>query len=109
MIKHFFNFEDCKVEDLGNGVKRKVLAYNNNLMAVEVSFEQGAIGALHQHQHEQITYIIEGEFEFEINGEKRVLKAGDTTYKEPTVIHGCICLKQGKLLDIFTPCREDYL
>jgi quercetin dioxygenase-like cupin family protein len=109
MTQHFFDFEDSKVEDLGNGVKRKVLAYNNNLMAVEVSFVQGAIGALHQHQHEQITYIIEGEFEFEINGEKRVLKAGDTAYKEPAVIHGCVCLKQGKLLDIFTPCREDYL
>jgi len=109
MTQHFFDFEDSKVEDLGNGVKRKVLAYNNNLMAVEVSFVQGAKGALHQHQHEQITYIIDGEFEFNIGGEIKVLRAGDSTYKEPNIIHGAVCLAPGKLLDIFTPHREDFI
>lgn len=109
MIQHFFNFNDCREEDLGKGVRRRVLAYEKNLMAVEVSFEEGAVGALHKHPHEQISYIIDGEFEFEINGEKRVLKAGDTTFKEPGVLHGAICLKAGRILDIFTPCREDFI
>jgi quercetin dioxygenase-like cupin family protein len=97
------------MEDLGNGVRRKVLSYNNNLMVVEVSYEKGAVGALHQHPHEQITYIIDGEFEFEIDGEKKILRAGDTTYKEPNVWHGAVCLKPGKILDIFTPCRKDFI
>lgn len=109
MIQHYFNHEDCKQEDLGGGVKRRILSYHNNLMVVEVSYEEGAIGALHKHPHEQITYIIDGEYEFNINGEKKVLKAGDTTYKEPDVLHGCVCLKPGKILDIFTPCREDFI
>lgn len=109
MVQHYFKYEDYELEDLGGGVKRKILSYSNNLMVVEVSFEKGAVGALHQHPHEQCTYIIEGEFEFEIDGEKKVLRAGDSTYKEPNVMHGAVCLKSGKLLDIFTPCREDFI
>jgi quercetin dioxygenase-like cupin family protein len=109
MIQHYFDYNECELEDLGGGVSRKILAYNQNLMVVEVSFDEGAIGALHQHTHEQITYIIDGEFEFNIGGEIKVLRAGDSTYKEPNIIHGAVCLAPGKLLDIFTPHREDFI
>lgn len=108
-VRNFFLHEDLELQDLGDGVSRKILAYNDNLMVVEVYFEEGAIGTVHTHPHEQITYIIEGEFEFNIGGNKKVLKAGDSTFKEPNVPHGAVCLKKGKLLDIFTPCREDFL
>lgn len=108
-IRNYFLSEDIEIEDLGNGVSRKILAYNENLMAVEVIFEEGAVGAIHTHPHEQITYVLEGEFEFNINGNKTVLKVGDSTFKEPNIPHGAVCLKKGKLLDIFTPCRKDFL
>ena len=100
---------DCKLEDLGGGVSRKILAHNGSLMQVQVFFEQGAIGAMHSHPHEQLTYVLSGEFEFTIGEEKRVVRAGDTLYKKPHIMHGCICLKPGTLLDTFTPVREDFL
>lgn len=109
MVQHYYVSEDMVSEDLGGGVTRRVLAYEDNLMVVEVLFEEGSVGALHSHPHEQITYIIEGEFEFDIGGEKKILKAGDTTYKEPEIVHGAVCLKKGKLLDIFTPYRADFV
>ncbi|MDO5725070.1 MAG: cupin domain-containing protein [Tissierellia bacterium] len=108
-MKNFFKNSDIEIEDLGDGIKRKVIAFNENLMAVEIYFEEGAVGAMHKHPHEQISYIIEGEFEFTIGGQKQILKPGDSAIKEPNILHGAICLKKGKLLDIFTPCREDYL
>ncbi len=108
-IKNFFSGNESQLEDLGNGLKRKVTAYNENLMSVEVHFEEGAIGALHSHEHEQITYIMSGEFEFSVGGQKKVLKAGDSAYKQPNLEHGALCLKAGVLLDIFTPCRKDFL
>lgn len=108
-LKHYVLNEDALLEDIGGGIKRKVLAYHDNLMVVEVYFEEGAIGELHSHPHEQITYILDGEFEFNIGGEKKIVKAGDTTFKEPNVVHGAICLKAGRLLDIFTPHREDFV
>ena len=93
----------------GEGVVRRILAYTDGLMCVENHFQQGAIGALHSHPHTQITYIVSGEFSFTIDSETRVVSAGDTLLKEDGVVHGCTCLKEGILLDIFTPMREDFL
>ena len=108
-IQNYFLGKDNELTDLGNGLKRRVTAYNENLMCVEVHFEEGAVGALHSHPHEQITYIISGEFEFNIGGKKKRLTAGDSTFKQPDIEHGAVCLKKGVLLDIFTPSRKDFL
>lgn len=91
------------------GVVRRVLAYSKDLMCVENTFEEGAVGSLHHHPHTQITYVVSGEFEFEIQGEKKIVRPGDTMLKMNDVIHGCVCLKAGTLLDIFNPMREDFV
>jgi len=107
--KHYFFDSEIPLEDLGNKIRRKVLAYNDNLMMVLVHFEKGAVGKIHSHPHEQITYVLEGEFEFTIGGDRNVVKAGDSMYKEPNIPHGTTCLKKGSLLDIFYPHREDFI
>ena len=107
--KPFVFSEECKTEDLGKGVKRKILAYGDDLMHVEVHFEEGSSGKEHSHPHAQTTYVLEGEFEFIIGGEIKIVKKGDTLYSAPDVIHGCRCIKKGILLDTFTPIREDFL
>lgn len=96
-------------EELGGGVKRKILAYGDSLMQVEVHFEEGSIGAMHSHPHSQLTYVLSGEFEFTIGEEKKIVRQGDTLYKVPNIQHGCICLKKGVLLDTFNPYREDFI
>ena len=101
--------EDVKLDDLGKGVSRKVLSHNSNLMMVEVHFEEGAVGELHSHYHEQCTYVAEGEFEFTIGNKKEIVKKGDSIYFESNIKHGNICLKKGYLVDVFTPMREDFL
>lgn len=108
-IKNFFMNEEIKLQKLDEKTSRKILAYNDNLMIVEVHFEKDGIGSMHIHPHEQITYVIEGEFEFTINGVKKVVKKGDSLYMQKDVLHGAHCLKKGVLLDIFTPHREDFL
>ncbi|MCE0494764.1 cupin domain-containing protein [Vibrio salinus] len=100
---------DIPMEDLGEGVSRKVLAYSDNIMSVEVHFEKGAIGAMHSHPHEQLTYVLSGAFEFTIGGETKVVRTGDTLYKEPNIEHGCVCLEAGVLIDTFTPMRKDFV
>lgn len=106
---NYFFYKNMKQKNLENGISRKVLAYNDNLMTVEVSFEEGAQGQMHNHPHEQITYVLEGEFLFKIGDSEKVVTVGDTLYKQPNILHGCICLKKGKLLDIFTPMRTDFI
>ena len=107
--KSFVYNEEKQLTDLGGGVKRKVLAYGDNMMQVEVHFEEGSIGADHTHPHTQTTYVLEGEFEFTVAGETKVVKKGDMVYMVPDVLHGCKCLKKGVLLDSFNPYREDFV
>ncbi|MBP5291013.1 MAG: cupin domain-containing protein [Lachnospiraceae bacterium] len=102
-------YKDIIPEDLGNGVVKRVLAYSDDVMCVENHFEKGAIGALHHHPHTQITYVISGRFCFEIDGEKHEVSKGDTLLKTDGVEHGCVCLEEGTLLDIFSPYREDFV
>lgn len=101
--------EDCNFITVSEGVERKILAYGDQLMAVEVHFEKDAIGALHSHPHTQLTYVLEGRFEFVVNGVKNIVKKGDTIYNTPNLVHGCKCIEKGVLLDIFTPYREDFI
>lgn len=100
---------DIELVDLGNGVKRKILAHDGSMMAVEVHFDKDAIGAMHSHPHEQLTYVLSGVFEFTIGDETHLVSAGDTLYKQPNIIHGCVCKEAGVLLDTFTPQRLDFL
>ena len=100
---------DAEICDLGEDVKRKILSYGDNLMLVEVHFEEGAEGKMHSHPHAQTTYVLSGEFEFTIDGKTKIVKKGDTMYDTPNVLHGCRCLKAGVLLDTFSPEREDFI
>lgn len=96
-------------EQAGKGVQRRVLAYCDEMMCVENTFEKGAVGALHSHPHTQITYVAQGSFEFTINGVTKVVHKGDTLLKQHGVEHGCVCLEAGVLVDFFTPMRKDFV
>lgn len=101
--------DEIEWEGLGGGVFRKFLGYDNQIMMVQVKFNEGALGSSHQHFHTQATYIVSGKFEFEIDGVKQILKAGDGVYIEPNLLHSAVCLEAGMLIDTFSPVREDFL
>ncbi|MBK6936652.1 MAG: cupin domain-containing protein [Chitinophagaceae bacterium] len=108
-LKVFIENRSIPWEDLGQGVKRKILAYDERLMVVKVEFEKGAVGVVHQHHHTQITHIDSGLFEVEINGDRKILKGGDAFFIPPNVMHGAVCLEPGILIDVFSPMREDFV
>lgn len=101
--------KDVALTDLGGGVKRRVLAYNDHMMIVEVHFEQGGVGAPHTHPHTQCTYVQSGRFRFTIDGRDAEVGAGDSIAFPPEVVHGTLCLEAGVLLDVFSPMRKDFL
>ncbi|HPE92195.1 MULTISPECIES: cupin domain-containing protein [unclassified Sphaerochaeta] len=101
--------EHATSESVGEGVSRKILAYNETMMQVEVMFEKGGIGSVHTHPHTQVTYVLEGSFEFTVAGKPVVVNKGDALLFAPNIPHGTVCLQKGAVLDVFTPCREDFL
>ncbi|KHT61850.1 pectin degradation protein [Photobacterium gaetbulicola] len=107
----FFEINNNEWEDLGDGIKRKIVGHTEDLMAVHLEFAKGAIGHPHAHDiHDQIGYVVEGSFEAEVDGEKRVLKKGDAYIAAKLAVHGAVALKEGSiLLDMFSPVRQDFL
>ncbi|HKL11205.1 MAG TPA: cupin domain-containing protein [Clostridia bacterium] len=101
--------EEGKKFDLKEGIHSTIKGFGGGLMAVENKFEKGAVAPGHKHVHEQIAYIVSGKFEFSLNGEKRLLKAGDSLYAASQEEHGCVCIEEGTVLDVFSPQREDFL
>lgn len=102
--------KDAEVKNLGGGVTRKILSYSRQLMTCELFFEEGAVGEMHSHPHEQIGYIVSGKLILKEEGqEDKVLVTGDTYHILPDIRHGVVTLAPTKLLDIFTPMREDFL
>jgi len=94
--------------DLGGGVSRKVLAYSDQMMIVEVHFERGGVGAPHTHPHQQLTYVQSGRFRFTLDGQEFEVSQGDTLHFPSDVLHGTVCLESGILLDIFHPMRSEF-
>ncbi len=90
-------------------VSRVIRAHGQSLMLVEVSFETGGVGAEHAHPHEQATYCLAGEFRFTVQGETRTLRTGDSVFIPAGARHGTLCVSAGRLLDSFSPAREDFL
>lgn len=110
------NFTDEFVEDqstpwtdLGAGIKRKIMGYDDKIMLVKVAFEKDAIGTLHHHPHTQISFVESGLFEVEIDGKKKDLVKGDVFCVQPNMVHGVVCKQAGTLIDVFSPMREDFV
>jgi len=101
--------QDIEFEPAGEGVRRKILAYNEQLMMVEVHFEQGAEGSVHTHPHLQSTYVLSGAFRFSIAGKDVEVRQGDTIAFPGGIPHGTLCLEAGVLMDVFTPMRKDFV
>lgn len=101
---------DFPVVDTDPGVTRQVLADHPELMVVAFKFaEAGAEGKLHNHPHIQSTFVQSGSFQFSIDDQKTVVGPGDSFVVPTNVVHGCVCLEPGTLIDSFTPRRDDFL
>jgi quercetin dioxygenase-like cupin family protein len=96
-------------EDAGEGIRRKILTYDTDVMMVRVAFEAGAVGALHSHPHIQCSLVEEGVFDITIEGRTERLKKGDSFLVPPDAVHGAVAIEAGMLLDVFTPMREDFV
>ncbi len=101
---------DFPVVPTGENVSRQVLSDHPQMMVVAFRFAaKGAVGDLHNHPHVQSTYVESGRFEFTLGEEKREVSAGDSFVIPSDLVHGCVCLEPGTLVDCFTPRRDDFL
>ncbi len=109
MTSPFLDTTDLVPKQLAPGIEAG-LASGEKIMLARVSIAPDAIVPLHSHPHEQAGVCLEGEFDLEVDGEVRRIRAGsmylipgDTPHTARGVGVPCVTL------DIFSPPREDYL
>lgn len=81
-----------------------------SLMANFVRFQPNTVAPVHTHEEEQITVVIDGEFEFDLAGDVRIMRPGMAAVVPPGVSHGARthdtdCFE----IDIFHPPRRALL
>jgi quercetin dioxygenase-like cupin family protein len=105
-------YDEMAVEQIRDGVERR-LGHTDNLMIVVIDFDDGPTGEPdppHSHPHEQVSYVAAGEILFVLGDQQTQLKAGDLFLVPSGVPHTIQQLtKHVRLVDCFTPIREDFL
>ncbi len=91
------------------GIQMRVLAWGGSLMMTQVFFTKGATSDPHSHKHEQLSYVVEGDFIYFIDDKEYEVKQGYSIYIPSDVSHWVKAITDGSLVDVFTPIREDFL
>ena len=82
----------------------------DKLMVNFVTFEPHTEAPVHWHDEEQITYVMDGELEFEVAGETRTMRRGEAVVIPPNVPHGARTLDSSCVeIDVFHPPRRGVL
>ncbi len=84
------------------------LVHTENMTLVFWDVEKDAAVPEHHHVHEQIMHVIEGDFEFTLDGETAIYNPGDIVPIASNLSHSGKALTPCKLMDIFSPAREEY-
>jgi quercetin dioxygenase-like cupin family protein len=103
-----YTWESMDKEVVNERIWRKVIT-GDKAMVAQVFIAKGAVVPEHHHESEQITYILTGALEFEIEGRQIVVSAGQVLRIPSNVPHRAVALEDTLDLDIFSPIRIDWL
>ena len=101
--------EAGKESEPERGLKRRVLAYNDKLFLAEHEMMKGWVGTVHSHPHEQIVYVVHGRLRVTCEGRTVDVRTGDTFVVRGRVEHGASAIEDSLVIDVFTPCRQEYI
>jgi quercetin dioxygenase-like cupin family protein len=100
---------EAKVSAPEPGLTRMVGACNDKLFLAEHRMNKGWVGARHSHPHDQIVYVISGRLKVTCGEESFEVRAGDSFVVRGGIEHQAAALEPSHVIDVFTPCRQDYL
>jgi quercetin dioxygenase-like cupin family protein len=91
------------------GIRIKTINYGKNMLMTEFLLQKDALLIEHSHPFEQTGYLVKGTIKLFIDGSERVLKPGDSWNIPSDVRHKAEILEDSIAIEVFNPCREDYL
>ncbi|MFX0021672.1 MAG: cupin domain-containing protein [Candidatus Hermodarchaeota archaeon] len=108
MSNRTINKDNIKPIEMIEGVFRKTLAYNDNVMLCHFLLEKDTKIPQHNHKEHQIGYVINGKIKFLTEHGDFIAITGDGYVFNSNEIHGAILLERSEVIEVFHPSREDY-
>jgi quercetin dioxygenase-like cupin family protein len=107
----FYRWTDMPKERVAEKFERRLIT-GERMMLAHVYLKQGFVVPRHQHENEQITYVLEGALRFwigEDEGEELVVRAGEVLVLPSWVWHKAEAVEDTLDVDVFSPPRQDWL
>lgn len=109
-VKHY-RWEEMPKEEVSPMLARRLVT-GERMMLAHVYLKKGCIVPRHQHENEQLTYILEGALKFWIGADEKetmIVRAGEVLFIPSNVWHKAEAMEDTLDVDVFSPPRQDWI
>lgn len=102
------SWDSVKKEVMNDKLWRKVIT-GEKAMIAQIGIAKGGVVPTHQHESEQLSWVLEGAIQFQIEGREIVVRKGEVLIIPSNVPHSAVALEDFLGIDVFSPIRTDWL
>ena len=95
--------------ELCQGITRRTVAHGKTMYQMVATLAAGSIMPAHSHPQEQVVHILDGKMRLIVDGVPHELSTGESFYLASNVSHSVETLSATRVLDTFSPPRDEYL
>src|SRR4026207_2121768 len=103
-----YRWDELALEKVTEMISRKIITGEREMLA-QIYLKKGAVVPMHNHESEQITYVLTGALKFLIGGEEITVREGEVLHIPSWVEHQAEALDDTFELDLFSPIRPDWV
>jgi quercetin dioxygenase-like cupin family protein len=96
------------LEKVTEKISRKIIT-GARQMVTQIYLKRGAIVPMHDHESEQMTYVLSGALKFLVDGREVVVREGEVLHIPSWLPHQAEALDDTFEMDMFSPIRQDWL
>ena len=101
-------WDDIPDKQLAPGVRRRFLTADRVTIA-RFNLARDAVVPVHDHDHEQVSYVVSGALKFVVDGKETLVRAGEALQIPSWAKHGVTALEDTQVIDVFSPVRQDWI
>lgn len=107
----WYRWDEMPREQVSPMLDRKLIT-GDRMMLAHVYLKKGCVVPRHQHENEQLTYILDGALKFWIGADEKkevIVRAGEVLHIPSMVWHKAEALEDTLDVDVFSPPRQDWI
>lgn len=101
------SWSEVNLEILSEKLSRKYIS-SERMTIARIELKKGSVVPEHQHEHEQLSWVLEGELQIELNGSTVRVRGGEILVIPPNIPHKATAIEDTVDMDIFSPVRTDW-